>query len=170
MVANEAVAGTNVMLAAADAVIANELDTAFCAQLLVPSNVPVNDPVNEPVLICAELDTVPEGNTVGAYDAVVANELDTAFCAQLLVPTNTPVKEPLNDPVFICAELDTVPFGNIVGAYEAEVANEAVVGMNVILVAALDVMANELDTALVAQLLVPTNCPVNDPVKLPVLI
>ena len=40
---------------------ANELEMALFAQLDVPINVPVNDPVNDPVLICWELDTVPEG-------------------------------------------------------------------------------------------------------------
>jgi hypothetical protein len=40
---------------AADAVVANELDIALLAQLLVPNNdplwMPINEPVNEPVLI-----------------------------------------------------------------------------------------------------------------------
>lgn len=59
--------------------------TAFCAQLLVPVNWPVNDPVKEPVLICAELETMPAGNMVGAYEA------DTALVAQLDVPNRLPV-------------------------------------------------------------------------------
>lgn len=56
--------------------------TAFCAQLLVPVNSPVNEPVNDPVLICAELETIPAGNMVGAYDALVA---------KLAVPCNDPL-------------------------------------------------------------------------------
>jgi hypothetical protein len=43
-VANDAVAGTNVILVAALAVVANELDIALVAQLLVPSNEPVIPP------------------------------------------------------------------------------------------------------------------------------
>jgi hypothetical protein len=46
---------------AAEAVVAKDEDIALLAQLLVPINVPVNDPLNDPVLICWELDTVPEG-------------------------------------------------------------------------------------------------------------
>ena len=53
---NEAVVGVNVILVAADAVVANEELIALVAQLLVPITVPVNDPLNEPVLICVELD------------------------------------------------------------------------------------------------------------------
>jgi hypothetical protein len=49
--ANDAVVGMNVMDVAADAVVANELDTALFAQLLVPVNTPANDPLNDPVLI-----------------------------------------------------------------------------------------------------------------------
>ena len=116
VVANEAVSGTNVILVAADAVIANELVVELFAQLDVPVRTPTNEPVNDPVFICAELDTVPLGNIVGAYEAEVANELDTVFCAQLLVPKNSPMNDPLNDPVFICVELDTTPGGNVVGA------------------------------------------------------
>ncbi len=59
---------------------------------------------------------------------------------------------------------DTIPVGSIVGANDADVANDAVLGVNVILVAALAVIA------FAAQLLVPTKFPVNDPLKLPVLI
>jgi hypothetical protein len=111
-----------------------------------------------------------------AADALVANDADVAIlllCAQLLVPMNSPVNDPLKLPVFICNELDTVPLGRIVGAYDAEVANEAVDGINVMLVAADAVVVNEDDTAILllcAQLLVPMNSPVNDPLKLPVLI
>jgi len=98
--------------------------------------------------------------------AVVANDADTALSAQLPVPIN----DPLNEPVFICAEDDTTPDGNIVGAYDADVANDAVAGVNVMLVAALAVVANDELTALLAQLPVPTNVPIKEPLKLPVLI
>ena len=66
MVANEEDSGINVIDVAAEAVVANELDIAFCAQLLVPVNVPINGPVKLPVLIWVELDTVPVGRMVGA--------------------------------------------------------------------------------------------------------
>lgn len=65
----EALAGVNVILVAADAVVANDDDTAFVAQLLVPSNCPMNDPLKLPVLICAELDTIPLGTLLNpVYD------------------------------------------------------------------------------------------------------
>jgi hypothetical protein len=53
LVANEAVAGVNVMLVAADAVVAKDDDIAFVAQLLVPNNEPVNPPVDsvDPVTV-----------------------------------------------------------------------------------------------------------------------
>jgi hypothetical protein len=55
VVANDAVAGVNVIDVAADAVVAKEEETALLAQLLVPNNdplwIPINDPVNDPVLI-----------------------------------------------------------------------------------------------------------------------
>jgi hypothetical protein len=62
VVANEADVGVNVIDVAAEAVVANELDIALLAQLLVPMKFPVNDPLNDPVLICVELDTVPVGS------------------------------------------------------------------------------------------------------------
>jgi hypothetical protein len=49
-------------------------------------------------------------------------------------------------------------------------ANDAVVGVNVILVAALAVVANEALIVLLAQLEVPLKVPVNEPEKLPVFI
>ena len=159
--------GTNVIDVAADAVVAKELDTELVAQLAVPNVdplwVPINDPVNDPVLICRELDTIPEGNPVGntyelviandavagvnvidvAADAVVAKELDTTLVAQLAVPNKDPVNDPVNDPVLICAELDTVPVGNPVGStYEL----------------------------VIADVMVPNNDPENEPLKDPVLI
>ena len=82
----------------------------------------------------------------------------------------------MNEPVLICVELDTVPVGNCVDeeiipagkpegyTYDAVVANDAVLGVNVMDVAALAVMA------LFAQLLVPVNDPTNEPVNEPVLI
>ena len=51
VVANDAVDGVNVMEVAALAVVAKELLIALDAQLDVPIKVPVNDPLNEPVLI-----------------------------------------------------------------------------------------------------------------------
>lgn len=98
MTANEAVAGTKVMLVAALAVVANEELTELDAQLEVPSNVPVNEPVKLPVLICTELDTTPLGNMVGANEALTAT---LELCAQLAVPVNVPTNEPVNDPVLI---------------------------------------------------------------------
>lgn len=71
------------------AVVANEEEIAFCAQLLVPTNAPVNDPVNEPVLICTELDTVPDGSIVGAYDALIATDAVLAYEAEVAVPADT---------------------------------------------------------------------------------
>jgi hypothetical protein len=70
---NEPVLTAKVIDVAADAVVANELEIALLAQLLVPNNdplwIPTNEPVKEPVLICAELDTVPVGNPDGSiYD------------------------------------------------------------------------------------------------------
>ena len=111
---------------------------------------------------CPELDTVPVGNPDGStYDADVA---------QLLVPVKVPTNDPLNEPVLICVELLTNPAGMpvrsphavdpiaCVGAHEADTAKDAVV-------------ANEDEIALLA---VPNNdplwMPINDPVKLPVLI
>ena len=55
-------------------------------------------------------------------------------------------------------------------AYDAVIAYEEVLGVNVILVAALAVVAKEDDITLFAQLLVPRNEPVNDPVNEPVFI
>lgn len=127
------------------------------------------DPVTTklPVLTCAELET-----RVGlfatfvnsTYDEVADQEEDTALDDQLDVPINEPTNEPVNDPVLICCELETVPTGNPDGnTYEAVVANEAVAGTNVILVAALavvakeDVVVNELLTTPVIPLPLPLN-------------
>jgi hypothetical protein len=73
---------------------------------------------------------------------------------------NDPVKEPVKGSLNVvnCRELETTPAGNVavaLSAYDAVVAKEAVDGVNVIDVAAEAVVANELDTALLAQLLVP---------------
>jgi hypothetical protein len=145
VVAKEAVAGVNVMLVAADAVVAKEAD---------PNNDPVNDPVYEPV--CS-----PTNDPV---KKPVYEPVNDPVCA----PTNEPVKE----PVLICAELDTVPA--TIGAHDADVANEAVAGVNVIELAALAVVANEAVAgvnvmlvaaeAVVAKLLDPNSKPVNEPV------
>ena len=85
-VANDAVAGVNVIDVAALAVVANELDIALVAQLLVPNSDPVNEPVNDPVLNCVDEETVPAG--IGAHDAEVANDALVDRVAQLLVPKN----------------------------------------------------------------------------------
>lgn len=93
-----------------------------------------------------------------AAEAVVANEADTTLLAQLLVPKNVPVNDPLKLPVLICTELDTVPSGSPdERTKDAVVANDAVAGVNVILVAAEDVVANDAEVAFCAQLLVPVN-------------
>ena len=85
-------------------------------------------------------------------------EEEITLDAQLLVPVKVPVNDPVKEPVLICSELDTTPTGNMVGANEAVVAKDAVAGVKVILVAALAVVANEDDIAVVAL-------PLNDPVK-----
>jgi hypothetical protein len=76
---------------ATEAVVANELETALVAQLLVPNNdpltIPINDPVKEPVLIWVELLTNPTGTPVSddhAVDPVAcvgAHEADNANIA-----------------------------------------------------------------------------------------
>lgn len=104
-------------------------------------------------------------------DAVCATDALIAFVAQLDVT--------FRDPVIKCAELVSSaivpvvvivppdnPFPAVIdvtpapGAHDALMANDAVVGVNVIDVAALAVVANELDIASLAQLLVPNNEPV----------
>lgn len=69
LVANDAVAGINVMEVAAEDVVANELDIELFAQLEVPINAPVNEPLNEPVLICVDDDTTPLGNVAADDNA-----------------------------------------------------------------------------------------------------
>ena len=91
-----------------------------------------------------------------AADAVVENDALTAVLA-------SPINDPVKDPVLIWVELLTIPAGNIVGANDAVVANDDVNGVNVIDVAADAVVANDALTAVLAS-------PINDPVKLPVLI
>ena len=50
----------------------------------------------------------------------------------------------MNEPVLIWVELDTIPIGNPDGfTYDEVVANDAVLGVKVILVAALAVVENE---------------------------
>ncbi len=110
--ASDAVAGVNVILDAALAVVANDDETALFAQLDVPVNVPVNEPLKLPVLICNELDTTPLGSMVGAYEALVAT---------LLVPNNDPVipvvteSEPDTtvDPVTYREPVISNPLGNV---------------------------------------------------------
>ena len=73
--------------------VAKEALVALLAQLLVPNNepvnLPVNDPVNDPVLICADDDTIPVGNIVGANEAETANDdvkLFTTFRNTFILP------------------------------------------------------------------------------------
>ncbi len=108
--ANDAVAGTKVILVAALAVVANEELTELDAQLEVPVNTPTNEPVNDPVLICTELLTNPLGSVTGANDALVANDAETVFVAQLEVPSKLPVNPPVDrvDPVTVN------PFGKVI--------------------------------------------------------
>ena len=114
-----------------------------------------------------------------AVAAVVANDDDIALLAQLLVPVNEPMNDPVNDPVLTANVMDvaadaevTVPTTFVAATYDAVVANDAVLGVNVIDVAADAVVANEEETTLLAQLLVPNNdplwIPTNDPVNDPV--
>jgi hypothetical protein len=110
-----------------------------------------------------------------AADAVVANDAEIAVLA-------SPINDPVKLPVLICKELLTIPVGNMVGAKDAVVENDDVNGVNVIDVAADDVSANDdvngvnvIDVA--ADAVVANDAemavlasPINDPVKLPVLI
>jgi len=141
-VANDDVNGVNVIDLAADAVVANDAEVIL--------------PLKLPVLICKELLTIPVGNIVGAKDAEVANDAEIAVLA-------SPINDPVKLPVLICKELLTIPDGSMVGANDAEVANDDVNGVNVIDVAADAVVANDAEMAVLAS-------PINDPVKLPVLI
>jgi hypothetical protein len=171
-VANDDVNGVNVIDLAADAVVANDaevilplkLPVLICKELLT---IPVGNivgakdaevilPLKLPVLICKELLTIPAGNIVGANDAEVANDAEIAVLA-------SPINDPVKLPVLICTELLTIPAGNIVGAKDADVANDDVNGVNVIDVAADAVVAKDAEIAVLAS-------PINDPVKLPVLI
>ena len=122
-----------------------------------------------------------------AADAVVANDADIGVnvidvAADDVVANDADVMLPLKLPVLIWIELLTIPLGNMVGANDAEVANDDVSGVNVIDVAADDVVANDdvsgvnvIDVA--ADAVVANDAeiavlasPINDPVKLPVLI
>jgi hypothetical protein len=142
VVANDDVNGVNVIDVAADAVVENDAEVIL--------------PLKLPVLICKELLTIPAGNMVGAKDADVAKDAEIAVLA-------SPINDPVKLPVLICRELLTIPVGNMVGANDAVVANDDVNGVNVIDVAADAVVANDALTAVLAS-------PINDPVKLPVLI
>ena len=107
--------------------------------------------VNTPVLICKELLTIPAGNIVGANDAEVANDdvngVNVIDVAADAVSAN-----------------DDVNGVNVIDvAADAVVENDDVNGVNVIDVAADAVSANDALTAVLAS-------PINDPVKLPVLI
>jgi hypothetical protein len=141
-VANDDVNGVNVIDLAADAVVENDAEVIL--------------PLKLPVLICKELLTIPVGNIVGANDAEVAKDAEMAVLA-------SPINDPVKLPVLICKELLTIPAGNMVGAKDADVANDDVNGVNVIDVAADAVVAKDAEIAVLAS-------PINDPVKLPVLI
>ena len=71
-------------------------------------------------------------------------------------PLNDPVKEPVNGSLSVvnCVELEITPAGNVAVAFSAY---DAVAGIKVMDVAADAVVANELLTTLLAQLLVPNN-------------
>ena len=146
------------------------------------------------MLICEELLTIPAGNMVGANDAVSANDavngvnvIDVAADAVVandaeIAVLASPINDPVKLPVLIWVELLTIPAGNMFGANDAVFANDdvngvnvidvaadavvakdAVNGVNVIDVAADAVEANDAEVAVLAS-------PINDPVKLPVLI
>lgn len=94
VLANEAVAGINVIDVAAEAVVANEADPN-----IDPVKIPLNEPVNDPLLTCAELVTMLLG-IFRANDAVVANDADVA----------DPLNEPVNPPVDIVDPETIRPF------------------------------------------------------------
>ena len=102
VILNDAVVGVKVILVAADAVVANDALTTFCAHEAVPNNEPVNDPVNEPVFVVPPAfaayeaviayDAVLGVNVIlVAADAVVLNDELITLLAQLLVPNSEPV-------------------------------------------------------------------------------
>lgn len=143
VVANEAVVGVNVILVAALAVVANEAVLGVKVMLVAADAVVANDelPNNDPV--------IPR---VTPRLPLIANDPDV-----VKDPLNTTVSEfnksePLIvwspvytlDPV-VANTADDVLFNNrAFCAKEAVVLNEAVLGVNVIDVAALAVVANEL--------------------------
>jgi hypothetical protein len=198
-VANDDVNGVNVIDVAADAVVANDaevilplkLPVLICKELLtIPvGNIvgakdaevakdaeiavlasPINDPVKLPVLICKELLTIPAGNIVGANDAEVAkddvNGVNVIDVAADAVSANDDVNGV--NVIDVAADAvvanDDVNGVNVIDvAADAVVANDDVNGVNVIDVAADAVVANDAEMAVLAS-------PINDPVKLPVLI
>jgi hypothetical protein len=144
------------MVGANDADVANDdvngvnvIDVA--ADAVVENDAEVILPLKLPVLICRELLTIPAGNIVGANDAEVANDdvngVNVIDVAADAVSAN-----------------DDVNGVNVIDvAADAVVENDDVNGVNVIDVAADAVSANDALTAVLAS-------PINDPVKLPVLI
>ena len=97
----------------------------------------------------------------------------TALLAQLLVPNREPTNDPVNEPVLIWVEPETVPLGrNAVTCVDEDT---VLVGSNSLTCAELDTVpegspdASKYDAliALVAQLPVPVNTPVNDPLYVP---
>jgi hypothetical protein len=158
--ANDAVDGVNVILVAADAVVANE-------------DVVANDEVAGIKVIDVAADAVLAKEAVDG-----TNVMDVAALAVIAndAEVTSPLNEPVNDPVLICWELETVPWGKPDGiTYDAVVANEAVCGTNVIDVAALAVVANEavdginvIDVAALA--VVANDAVVIEPLNEPVLI
>jgi len=128
--AYEDVIGTNVMLVAALAVVANDdvvgTNEIALATDAVPNREPVNDPVNDPELTDA---------FVGAYDAVAGMNVILVAALAVIATDDVPSRDPVNDPVNAPDGLAAVEFI----AYDAVIAYDDVTGVNVILVAALDV-------------------------------
>ena len=92
-----------------DPVVANMLYPFTCVDELTV-------PTGNALIICVELDTVPDTGVavaLSAYDAVVAND------ALVIAPVNEPINEPVNDPVngavklLNCIELLIVPAGTV---------------------------------------------------------
>ena len=155
-VANDDVNGVNVIDVAADAVVAKDADIGVnvidvAADAVVANDADVMLPLKLPVLIWIELLTIPLGNMVGANDAEVAN--DDVNGVNVIDVAADDVSA--NDDVSGVNVIDV--------AADAVVANDDVSGVNVIDVAADAVVAKDALIAVLAS-------PINDPVKLPVLI
>jgi hypothetical protein len=155
-VANDDVNGVNVMDVAADAVVANDDVNGVNVIDVAADDVSANDaevilPLKLPVLICKELLTIPAGNMVGAKDADVANDDVNGVNVIDVAADDVSANDDVNGVNVIDVAADDVS------------ANDDVNGINVIDVAADAVVANDAEMAVLAS-------PINDPVKLPVLI